>query len=306
MNLDEILTGTIGFIVGMLIVGGALGGAIYGYYLYTQHQVLENYLWPVVDVVPAQGGGYYIAVINTGHEPIFVKYIIYPNGKSQAVDSGVLYHNQHWLAQLSQAPAAVMVCSAINPGVCTVAKANGWRVATNGGSAGPLDLAQVNVTVNDPYNVYWQISWTYLGATVYRTGNTSASWTVASNGTINFTAEVLTSPNGYYCVMKPNETTAGSGQSITFTVDCVKAITVIVDDQAGASWTITWEDVYGYVKGSKSGSTSESWTILAPPGDTVFLAPYTTSSCEITPPAANAQPGDTVTFTVNCNPFSWW
>lgn len=302
MNIDEILTGTVGFIVGMMIVGGALGGALYGYYLYAQHQILENYLWPVVDVVPAQGGGYYMAVINTGHEPIFVKYVIYPNGESQAVDSGVLYHNQHWLAKLSQAPAAVMVCSAINPGVCTVAKANGWQPVIPGMWLGGV---VVNVTLYDSHNAYWQVSWTYLNTTAYRTGNTSDSWVVVNNGPVHFTASITGNPLDYACTISPSSITAGPGQSITFIVSCSKAITVIVDDQAGAPWTITWVDTYGWVEGSKSGSTSESWTITASPGDTVYLTPYTYSSCEITPYYASAQAGDTVTFTVNCNPFPW-
>ena len=184
MELDEIFTGVIGFAIAMAIVGAVLGGAVYGYYLYAQHQTLANYLWPVVDVVPAQGGGYYMAVINTGHEPLFVKYIIYSNGQSQSVEGPTLYQNQHWLVKLQSPPAAVMVCSAINPSVCTVAPAHGWYVSRS-------DLGLIEVIVYDPDNATWYAYWSMsfqfgmksnngiFGGPVYNAtarGNTTYYW----------------------------------------------------------------------------------------------------------------------------------
>ena len=58
MNIDEILTGVIGFAIAMALVGAAIAGIIYGYYIYAQHQTLANYLWPIAEAVPAKGGGY--------------------------------------------------------------------------------------------------------------------------------------------------------------------------------------------------------------------------------------------------------
>ena len=158
MGIDEIITGTIGFAIAMVMVGAAIGGLIYGYYLYVQHQVLANYLWPVVDVIP-YGSGYYMAVINAGHEPFFVKYIIYSNGQSQAVKSGVLYHNQYWTYQSSLRPAAVMVCSALDPGVCVVEGANGWSVIDDA----PPGSGWVNITfIVDSYSS-GTLSWVGIG-----------------------------------------------------------------------------------------------------------------------------------------------
>lgn len=52
MAFDEILTGTMGFVLAMVIASLVLGSGLYGYYVYVHKQVLENYLWPVADVVP--------------------------------------------------------------------------------------------------------------------------------------------------------------------------------------------------------------------------------------------------------------
>ena len=177
MNIDEILTGTIGFVIAMVIVGAAIGGVIYGYYIYAQHQVLANYLWPIAEAVPAQGGGYWLAVINTGHEPFFVKYLIYPNGQSQAVNSGTLYHNQHWLVKLSQLPAEVMVCSAVNPSVCVTAPVHGWYVPQYG------PRATATVYVVSPNGIAWtvEIDDVVINATgVYRIP--VDSWSGQGNG----------------------------------------------------------------------------------------------------------------------------
>ena len=158
MGIDEIITGTIGFAIAMVMVGAAIGGLIYGYYLYVQHQVLANYLWPVVDVIP-YGSGYYMAVINAGHEPFFVKYVIYSNGQSQAVKSGVLYHNQYWTYQSSLRPAAVMVCSALDTGVCVVEGANGWSVIDDA----PPGSGWVNITLIVDCWASGSVSWVGVG-----------------------------------------------------------------------------------------------------------------------------------------------
>ncbi len=106
----------------MAIMSLALGLAVYGYYAYTQNQVLANYLWPVVDVVPYKNG-YYVAVINTGHEPFFIKTIFLSDGSRINVESRVLHHNDAWFYVVDKLPSAVMVCSAVKPSVCVIAKA---------------------------------------------------------------------------------------------------------------------------------------------------------------------------------------
>lgn len=129
MEIDELLTSTIGFVLlAILLIGLAL--YFQGFTLYTQSQVLEYYLWPVADAVPTGSGSYYLAVINTGQEPFTVNYIIYQNGTTQSVGIGPLYHNQYWLTTVSQLPAAVMVCSAINPHVCVVTPVNNYTSIT--------------------------------------------------------------------------------------------------------------------------------------------------------------------------------
>ena len=130
MEFDELLTATIGFV---LLATLLIGLALYfnhGFTLYTQNQVLEYYLWPVADAVPTGSGTYYLAVINTGQEPFTVKYIIYQGGSTQSVSTSTLYHNQYWLTTVSQPPAAVMVCSTIDPNVCVVAPVSNYTSIT--------------------------------------------------------------------------------------------------------------------------------------------------------------------------------
>ena len=202
MGIDEIFTGVVGFAIAMAIVGAVVGGVLYGYYAYVHNQVLANYLWPVVDVVP-NSSGYYMAVINTGHEPLFVKYIIYPNGQSQNVNSGVLYQNQYWMTTLQSMPAAVMVCSAINPNVCVMAKVSGYTVLGGGSDGG------VEVVVNDPYNATWVVEWGYPTSLFpyIAVKSTSYKWYINPPYlpiVIGFVTYIAHNPNGYICSIKPS------------------------------------------------------------------------------------------------------
>jgi len=51
-TLEEILTSSIGFIIAMVVLSVVIGVGLYGYWVYANHQTLENYLWPVAEVVP--------------------------------------------------------------------------------------------------------------------------------------------------------------------------------------------------------------------------------------------------------------
>ena len=293
MNLDEILTGTIGFIIAMTLIGAALGGVIYGYYAYAQHQILENYLWPVVEAVPAQGGGYWLAVINTGHEPLIVKYLIYPNGQSQTVNSGTLYQNQHWMTQLSQLPAEVMVCSAVNPNVCVTAPVHGYYIANTATFSGPGNSNNTNsnglieVIVYDPYNAGWSVSWNYYNgitignirnAAFTESGNTTYEWFINPPYVpikISFSASITQNPPNLYCWIQPSSITntysAGSVQ--VFNVECTANYVKFILDP-GACWSV---NIYGVIYATQSSSVKVwdefgSWSYSsnwANPGETV-------------------------------------
>ncbi|WP_054854614.1 hypothetical protein, partial [Vulcanisaeta distributa] len=159
MGFEEVITGTIGFAMAMAMMGLVIGGVLYGYYQYVQSQVLANYLWPVIDVVPPYKGGYYMAVINTGHEPFFVKAIFLSGGGHLDVKSKVLYRNDAWFYEVSELPSAVMVCSAIKPSVCVIAKASGWALINDA----PPGSGWVNVTfIVDPWAV-GGLAWVGVG-----------------------------------------------------------------------------------------------------------------------------------------------
>ncbi|ADN51629.1 hypothetical protein [Vulcanisaeta distributa] len=235
MTFDEILTGTIGFILAMVIISMVLGGGLYGYYVYVHRQVLENYLWPVADVVP-YNGGYYLGVVNTGHEPFIVKKILLANGGVINVNSNVLNQNQWWFYQTNQLPVAVFVCSAIDPSTCTTVNVNGWIDDYTGvGNA-------ITVVVNDPYNATWVITWNYLNFTrlgnwfivtgplfqyYIVSGSSSSVFYINPPYTpiqINMRASLAGDPVNYTCWIKPYyvSNTFNIGSTIKFNVNCTQ------------------------------------------------------------------------------------
>jgi hypothetical protein len=126
--LEEVLTSAVGFIIAMVIVGVVAGIGLYGYWAYANHVTLQNYLWPIAEVVPYKGS-YYLAVINTGYELFVVKQIYLSNGSTINVNTKPLSHGQWLIENLNSLPTAVKVCSAVDPGICIVAPVHGWSMA---------------------------------------------------------------------------------------------------------------------------------------------------------------------------------
>jgi hypothetical protein len=104
--LEEVLTSAVGFIIAMVIVGVVAGIGLYGYWTYANHVTLQNYLWPIAEVIPYQGD-YYLAVINTGYEPFTIKQIYLKGDSTISVNSKPLTHNQWFTETTSQLPIAV-------------------------------------------------------------------------------------------------------------------------------------------------------------------------------------------------------
>jgi hypothetical protein len=125
--LEEVLTSAVGFIIAMVIVGVVAGIGLYGYWTYANHVTLQNYLWPIAEVIPYQGD-YYLAVINTGYEPFTIKQIYLKGDSTISVNSKPLTHNQWFTETTSQLPIAVRVCSAVEPSVCVVVPVHGWSM----------------------------------------------------------------------------------------------------------------------------------------------------------------------------------
>jgi hypothetical protein len=125
--LEELMTEPIGLVIAMVIlIAGAIGG-LYSYWTYTNHVTLQNYLWPIAEVVPYKGT-YYLAVINTGYEPFIVKQVYLSGGSAISANTKPLTHNQWWFTETSQLPIAVKVCSTVEPSVCVVAPVHGWSM----------------------------------------------------------------------------------------------------------------------------------------------------------------------------------
>jgi len=126
--LEEVLTSAVGFIIAMVILTTAIGIGLYGYWAYANHVTLQNYLWPIAEVVPYKGG-YYLGVVNTGYEPFVVKQIYLSGGSTISVNTKPLTHNQWFAETTNQLPVAVRVCSAVEPGICIVVPVHGWSMA---------------------------------------------------------------------------------------------------------------------------------------------------------------------------------
>jgi hypothetical protein len=125
--LEELMTEPIGFIIAMVILTTAVVIGLYGYWAYTNHVTLQNYLWPIAEVVPYKGN-YFLAIVNTGYEPFIVKQIYLSGGSAISVNTKPLTHNQWFTETTNQLPIAVKVCSAIDPGICIVAPVHGWSM----------------------------------------------------------------------------------------------------------------------------------------------------------------------------------
>jgi len=151
--LEELMTEPIGLVIAMIILTTAIGIGLYGYWTYTNHVTLQNYLWPIAEVVPYKGD-YYLGVVNTGYEPFTIKQIYLSGGSTISANTKPLTHNQWWFTETSQLPTAVKVCSAVEPGICTVVPVHGWSMAEVGV---PPDA--ILVVVNGSGDCGWSLTW---------------------------------------------------------------------------------------------------------------------------------------------------
>ena len=151
--LEEVLASAVGFIIAMVILTTAVVIGLYGYWAYANHVTLQNYLWPIAEVVPYKGN-YYLGIINTGYEPFTIKQIYLSGGSTISANTKPLTHNQWWFTETSQLPIAVKVCSTVEPGICTVVPVHGWSMAEVGV---PPDA--ILVVVNGSGDCSWSLTW---------------------------------------------------------------------------------------------------------------------------------------------------
>jgi hypothetical protein len=321
--IEEILTSSIGFVIAMVILTAVIAGGLYGYWVYANHVTLENYLWPIAEVLPYKGS-YFLAIVNTGNEPFYVKQIYLKGGTvltpNQAINPNLnwcsvantkLMHNQWWCGEVNQLPVAVRVCSALDPKVCIIAPVHGWQVVTFSQATFGVGSGLIEVVVNDPLNAGWSVSWSYSGQSYSLSKSTSYTWFINPPYVpiqISFKASITQNPTGYTCQINPTSITAtySAGSVQEFTVNCeLLPITVYVYDlyPEPAGWEISWSGAAG---GSESGYGMASFTVQPTQNGTVYFnatitsVPSGYSSCTITPTNATALPGQSVEFVINC------
>jgi len=166
--------------------------------------------------------------------------------------------------------------------------------------------SSITVTVSDQYNAGWQISWSGA-ASGSQSGSSSATFTVqpTSNGAVTFTASITSNPSGYQCTISPSSTTAYPGQSVSFTVSCQPiayyVYVTVTGDSPGAGWQVS----SSVTSISGTGNVNNEQLKIGGQTDTV-TAKITSNppgySCSISPTSVTAQAGQTIPFTVSCQP----
>jgi hypothetical protein len=299
--IEEILTSTIGFVIAMVILSVVIGVGLYGYWVYANHMTLENYLWPIAEVLPYKGS-YFLAVVNTGHEPFTIEQIYLKGGTvltpSQAVNPNLnwcsvsnteLMHNEWWCGEVNQLPIAVRICSALDPQVCVVAPVHGWETVTFNQATFGIANCPVLASVSDPQNAGWQVAWTMAGGSYSVSESTSYQWCILPPYypiTINFQSTITNSPSGYACQISPQSTQVnynGTPTTVTFAVTCQQqqqppppppppppggsgsvTMTLVINDGPGVLWTAKVDQ---YISGAywivweQSGSSSNTYSV---------------------------------------------
>jgi len=244
--IEEITTSTIGFVIAMVILTAVVAGGLYGYWVYANHVTLENYLWPIAEVLPYKGS-YFLAIVNTGNEPFYIEQIYLKGGTvltpSQAANPGLswcsvantkLMHNEWWCGEVNQLPVAVRICSALDPSVCVVAPVHGWTTVTFSQptqAAFGISNCPVLASVSDSQNAGWEVTWTMAGGTYSVSESTSYQWCIVPNYypiTINFQSTITNNPSNYQCSISPQSTQVnynGTPTTVPFTVTCQQSQT---------------------------------------------------------------------------------
>jgi len=263
-------------------------------------------------------GTLYVPMYNIGEYTVEVKYLFVEglNGVQEYATNIILKPGQYYVYELSidYTPKAVTIVISPTRDPKLVLEFN-----SNVSTPGPIALTPISqgssgggliaVSVVDPYNAGWTVSWSYSGQSYSLSKSTSYTWYINPPYVpiqITFSASITQNPTGYACQISPSSVTntynAGSVQA--FNVTCsIAPITVSVSDPYNAGWSITWS---GAASGSQSGSSSTTFTVQPSSNNAVtFTASITStpsgySSCSISPQSTTANPGQTVTFTVSC------
>ncbi len=263
-------------------------------------------------------GTLYVPMYNIGEYTVDVKYLFVEglNGVQEYATNIILKPGQYYVYELSidYTPKAVTIVVSPTRDPKLVLEFN-----SNVSTPGPIALTPISqgssgggliaVSVVDPYNAGWTVSWSYSGQSYSLSKSASYTWFINPPYVpiqITFSASLTQNPTGYACQVVPSSVTntynAGSVQQ--FTVDCnLEPITVSVSDSPSAGWLITWS---GAASGSENGSSSTTFTVQPSSNNTVSFTASITSipsgalSCSINPTNTTANPGQAVTFAVSC------
>ncbi|WP_054854011.1 hypothetical protein [Vulcanisaeta distributa] len=262
-------------------------------------------------------GTLYIPMYNIGYYRAVVKYV-YVKGIDGSIHEYapnlVLGVNQYYVYTLSLGyePTSITVLASPMdyPGIIkefsvNVSTVNSIPLIPQSQSQPSSGL--IDVTVNDPYNAGWEVTWSYAGQSYSVSQAQSYTWFINPPYVpiqISFTASITSTPNGYYqCQVVPSRVanTYNAGSVQEFNVFCYSVV-IQVNDPYGAGWSIGLTPPSGL---SWSGSSTQTiyvnQTLNYPQSVSASITsiPPGYQSCSITGPTQITGPG-TYTYNVQC------
>jgi hypothetical protein len=276
-------------------------------------------------------GTLYIPMYNIGEYTVDVKYLFVEglNGVQEYTTNIILKPGQYYVYELSidYTPKAVtiVVSPTRDPKLALEFNSNvstPGPIALTPTSQGSSSNCPILVSVSDPYNAGWQVTWTMASGTYSVSESTSYQWCILPPYypiQISFSSSITNYPSGYQCSINPQTAQMnyeGKPTTQSFTVTCQQSqssppngggnnnnnyfvYVTVTNDSLGAGWQVS-----SSVK-SISGSSDVTNQQLKIGGQTDTLTASITSSpsgyaCTISPGSTPATNGGSYTFTVNC------
>jgi len=282
-------------------------------------------------------GTLYVPMYNIGEYTVDVKYLFVEglNGVQEYATNIILKPGRYYVYELSidYTPKAVTIVVSPTRDPKLVLEFN-----SNVSTPGPIALTPISqgssgggliaVSVVDPYNAGWTVSWSYSGQSYSLSKSTSYAWYINPPYVpiqISFKASITQNPTGYTCQINPTSITAtySGGGVQQFTVTCTLAADIVIKDyyygsfnQYGyyicgdpVSYTINY---WGNATGTLSGqvpclgwNSNYNITYAIPTNGTIYWELTSVSipsgtTCTISPTSGSVNPGQVATITFSC------
>jgi plastocyanin len=178
---------------------------------------------------------------------------------------------------------------------------------SSGGSSGGNNYYVYVTVTGDSYGAGWAIS----SSTASISGSSDVNMIQLQIGgpTDTLTAQITSNPPGYTCSISPSSESVTAGNSYTFTVSCQPTTYYVYVTVTGDSYGASWEISSSVSSINGMGNVNNQQLQIG--GQTDTLTAQITSNpsgyqCSISPASVAVQAGQTVAFTVNCQPVAYY